>query len=191
MKLHTQLLRFGFAGLIATTLPFFITPATFASFSENEELQLAQFQQTRPQINLNLVVDKRAVTTDPNGVEQVNWENVGNRVTVIPGDVLRYVVIGKNEGNQPANGLTVTQPIPQQMVYVMGSARTDKNAQITYSINNGETFVTKPMIQVEQPDGSVVEEPAPAAAYTHVRWDFQEEIAPNASVTAMYMVEVD
>ncbi|NBD17637.1 MAG: DUF11 domain-containing protein [Cyanobacteria bacterium] len=191
MKLQTQLLRFGFAGLIATTLPFFMTPATFASFLEKEELQLAQFRQERPQVNLNLVVDKQEVTVDENGVEQVRWENVGDQVTVVPGDTLRYVVMGTNEGGEAANNLTVTQPIPQQMVYVLGSANSSNNAVITYSINNGETFVANPTIKVEQPDGTVVEKPAPASAYTHIRWDFPSAIAPEDNLEAMYVVEVE
>lgn len=191
MKLRMQLIRFGAVSLIATGFPFLLSPSTLANSLKAEASQVAQAQETRPQINLNLVVDKQEVTVDENGVEQVNWENVGNQVTVVPGDVLRYVVMGTNEGNAPANNLTVTQPIPQQMIYVLGSASSSDNAEITYSINNGETFVANPTIKVKQPDGTVIEKPAPASAYTHIRWDIQTAIPPEEAVEAMYVVEVE
>lgn len=191
MKLTMKFIRFGAMSLVAGTLPFLLLPSALANIPEQRETLVAQAEDSRPQVNLNLVVDKQQVTVDENGVEQVRWENVGNQVTVVPGDTLRYVVMGTNEGGEAANNLTVTQPISQQMVYVLGSANSSNNAEITYSINNGETFVANPTIKVEQPDGTVVEKPAPASAYTHIRWDFQSAIAPEDNLEAMYVVEVE
>ena len=48
-----------------------------------------------------------------------------------------------------------------------------------------------PTIEVTQPDGTVVEQPAPASAYTHVRWQFENEISPEANIEARYQVEVE
>jgi len=189
MKVKHQLLRTAVIGILAASFPLLVGEKTFASASEQQNLIIAQ--ETRPEVKLELVVDKQNVTVDEEGVETVTWNNVGSQVTVVPGDVLRYVVMGTNVGDEAARNLEVTQPIPQQMVYVMGSATSSNDAKITYSINNGETFVENPTIEVTQPDGTVVEKPAPASAYTHVRWQFGEEIAPQANIEARYQVEVE
>lgn len=191
MKIKNQVLRFGIIGLMATALPFAVSPTVLASFSESETSIIAQAEESGPKVNLQLVVDKQQVSVNENGVEQVTWENVGNQVTVTPGDRLRYVVMGTNSGDEPARNLEVSQPIPNQMVYVMGSASSSNNAKITYSIDNGETFVENPTIEVEQEDGTVVEKPAPASAYTHIRWEFESAIAPEEDLEAMYKVEVE
>lgn len=191
MIIKGQFLRYSVMSLMAAALPVVVSPAALAGVSEQQAPLIAQAQETRPEVNLQLVVDKKQVTVNENGVETITWDNVGDEVTVVPGDVLRYVVMGTNTGGEAARNLEVTQPIPQQMVYVMGSATSSNNAKITYSINNGETFVENPTIEVEQDDGTVVEKPAPASAYTHIRWQFDEAIAPKEDLEAMYQVEVE
>lgn len=143
----------------------------------------------RPQIKLALSAEKQIVIPDQNNQKAVSWKALEGKVTVSPGDVLRYTVTGQNEGDQPAKELVVSQPIPKQMSYVLGSATNNSNAKTTYSIDDGKSFVENPTVTIKLANGQVETRPAPAEAYTHIRWNFGDT-SPKAAVKAMYMVKV-
>lgn len=145
--------------------------------------------QAEPQIVLDLTVAKKAIKATVQGKEQVEWQQLEDGVAVAPGDELRYTIVGQNTGDAPANDLEVTQPIPELMTYKLDSAISEGQAQITYSVDSGETFVAEPKIEVKLPDGTVEERPAPAEAYTHIRWNFTT-VTPEADAIAMYQVRV-
>lgn len=145
----------------------------------------------RPEVKLNLVAQKQVITVDEKtGRQIVTWKGLEDGAIVQPGDLLQYVVSGNNAGEAAAKNLVVTQAIPQAMIYVLQSAQSNNGAEITYSIDNGETFVTNPTIEETLPDGTVAQQPAPAEAYTHIRWKFSQLIAPEDGVKAVYQVKV-
>ena len=146
-------------------------------------------QAAQPEIVLDLAVARKATTVTADGTEQIEWQDLKDNGAVAPGDVLRYTIKSKNTGDSPANNLAITQPIPNRMSYKLDSATSGNNADITYSIDGGETFVAKPIIKIILEDGTVQERPAPAEAYTHVRWNFPI-VTPEVGVMAMYEVQV-
>lgn len=150
---------------------------------------IAQNIQRQPKVALRLGAEKKIVRTQQ-GKQQVSWQTLQGNVVVQPGDTLRYVVTGKNNSNAAVRNFVVTQPIPQQTTYVLNSVTAKNKAKVTYSINNGKTFVEKPTVQVKLANGKVETRPAPAAAYTHVRWKFEQPIAPTAVVNGTYQVRV-
>lgn len=170
---------------IAVVLPLLNLPAV--ANTSNPVKIIAQAAQ--PEIVLDLAVARKATSVTVDGQQQVQWQDLENNAAVAPGDVLRYTIEGKNTGGSPANNLAVTQPIPNSMSYKLNSATSDSNADITYSIDGGETFVAKPTIKIALEDGTVEERPAPAEAYTHVRWNFPT-VTPELGATAMYEVQV-
>ncbi|MCG8367509.1 MAG: hypothetical protein MJA27_29765, partial [Pseudanabaenales cyanobacterium] len=117
------------------------------------------------------------------------WLDMGDKASVVPGDVLRYELTSENAGEKPATNLVVTQPVPAQTTYVLESAKAN-GAELTFSIDGGETFVAEPLVEVTLPDGAVELQPAPAEAYTHIRWDYSESLEPLAAVKAVYEVSV-
>ncbi len=143
----------------------------------------------QPKVNLNLVAYKQQLLKDAQGKKIETWKALDSKVTVQPGDVIRFSVTGKNEGNKAAKTMNFTQAVPQRMVYVLNTAKAN-NATITYSIDQGKSFVATPMVKVSLANGKVEERPAPAEKYTHVRWNFNQELQPNASVQAAYEVKV-
>jgi uncharacterized repeat protein (TIGR01451 family) len=135
----------------------------------------------RPHVDLKLSVEKQNAET---------WKSIQGKVSVHPGDVLRYTVSGQNTGDTPAKNLVVTQPIPKQAIYVLGSAVDNAKAKTVYSIDNGKSFVKAPTIQVTLANGKTETRPAPAEAYTHVRWSFVNPLSPKAEVNAAYQVKI-
>jgi hypothetical protein len=75
------------------------------------------------------------------------------------------------------------------MVYQLETAKSANQAAITYSTDNGKTFVAKPTIKVKTENGKTIEKPAPAETYTHIRWKF-DSLASKAGIMAMYEVKV-
>ncbi len=162
-------------GAIALTAPLHKLPVLGQAF--DAAIAIAQNAQ-RPDVKLNLIAERR---------DGESWQG-GSLNNARPGDVLRYSLKGKNQGNRAASNFTLTQPIPNRTVYVAQSAT--GNAQIAYSIDKGKTYSAQPMIQVKRADGSLESRPAPAESYTHVRWTFQKTIEPGANVSAFYQVRV-
>ncbi len=187
MKKGLYVAGFGIAAVLSL-LPVGDKPA-IAQFL-NSGTTFAQNILQQPKVNLNLVADKRQLQKDAQGKQVETWKALDSKVVVQPGDVIRFTVTGKNEGNKAAKSMNFTQPIPQRMVYVLNTAKATSAAAMTYSIDQGKTFVAVPMVKVSLANGKVEERPAPAEKYTHVRWNFNQELQPNASVQAAYQVKV-
>jgi uncharacterized repeat protein (TIGR01451 family) len=177
----------GIAALVAAT-PFLNSTPVFASLKE-AGAAIAQALK-RPQVKLNLAVEKQVIAQDQTGQPKATWKALEGKASVTPGDVLRYVVTGQNAGESAAKNLVVTQPVSKGTVYVLGSATNENGAKTVYSIDNGKTFVEAPTVQVKLANGKLEEQPAPAEAYTHIRWKFSKSFDPAAMVKAAYQVKV-
>ena len=177
----------GIAALVATT-PFAMSTPVFASLQEAGSAIAQRIM--RPEVKLEMSVEKQVVVTDENGQEKTVWQALEGEATVNPGDKLRYQVASSNSGDLSAEDLVVTQPIPAEMTFVIGSQKGNDAAEATYSIDGGATFVAEPMVEVTLPDGTKEMQPAPAEAYTHVKWDFTESLEASEAVSVSNEVVV-
>jgi uncharacterized repeat protein (TIGR01451 family) len=174
--------------LLGSVLPVNGTPAIAQAFSAGT--QVAQNILQQPKVNLNLAAELQVVKTDAQGETVRSWVPTDSKVQVKPGDVLRFNVVAHNEGSKAAQNFAVTQPVPKGTVFVLNSAAASTAATVTYSVDAGNSFVAQPMVKVTQPDGTVVEKPAPAEAYTHIRFSASAPLAATASTKATYQVAV-
>lgn len=193
MKKHFYLTGLGITATLFSLLWIVDKPAIASLTSGIAQLfssstRLAQNIQ-QPKVNLLLVADLQQISRDSQGKQIVNWKPLGGKATVKSGDVLRFTVTATNAGGKAAKGLIITQPIRQGMVYTLNSATPVPGATLSYSIDNGKTFVTNPQIKVTT-NGKVEQRPAPAAAYTNVRWSFSQQLEANANVKTSYLVKV-
>jgi len=108
---------------------------------------------------------------------------------VRPGEILTWTITSQNTGTAAAQDYVTVGQIPQGASFVAGSASA-AGTTVTYSIDNGKTFVVTPTIAERQADGSVKQVPAPAAMYTQVRYEWADPLAANAELTAAYKVRV-
>jgi len=172
------LLGFGIAALVAAA-PLAVSTPVFANLQEAGEAIAQQLLQ--PEVKLVMGAEKE-VTVEENGQTKTSWEKLEGNVTVLPGDVIRYTVESSNEGEMAAKNLVITQPIPEALEFTIGSDKGNGSAATTYSIDGGESFVAEPMVEVTLPDGTVEMKPAPAEAYTHVKWAFNEDLESSVVV---------
>ncbi|MBD2043134.1 DUF11 domain-containing protein [Microcoleus sp. FACHB-672] len=139
-------------------------------------------------VQLRLQAERQVVSKDENGKENRTWQTLSANAVVQPGDIIRYTLRGENSTASLVNNFVVTQPIPKQTVYVLNST-TGTDAKITYSIDNAKTYLANPTIQKTLPDGKIETKPAPAEAYTHIRWEFTKPVNP-AEIEATYQIKV-
>jgi uncharacterized repeat protein (TIGR01451 family) len=173
---------------LAALVPFATNTPVLANLQQAGEAIVKSVLQ--PKVQLALGAEKQVKSVDAKGAEQIAWQPLKGSVTVHPGDVIRYTLTGENAGEKPAANLVLTQPVPAQTVYQLKSARAN-GAKLTFSIDGGKVFSAQPMVKVKLADGKEELQPAPASAYTHVRWDYSESLAPMAAVRASYDVAVN
>jgi uncharacterized repeat protein (TIGR01451 family) len=184
--------------LSLTLITLAITPV-FATFkpdfnfnknSSNSSSIQAQAPASSP-IQLQLEAEQKLVTMNEKGQEITSWKALEESSVVQPGDIVRFTVKTQAENNQPVQNFVITQPIPPQTIYVLNTAISTKSmpADVTYSIDNGKSFLGNPTVQVTLPNGTVETQPAPAEAYTHIRWIFPEQGVPS-QIEASYQVKV-
>lgn len=127
-------------------------------------------------------------------VEQVVTDASGNKSTrlvdaarVVPGQEVVYTITIRNRGSQPAEDVSVKNPIPPELAYLADSAGAP-GALIEFSVDGGKSFDTPPQLLVNDEAGK------PRAArpdeYTHVRFTLKSAVAPGQVAMARYRAVV-
>jgi len=100
----------------------------------------------------------------------------------MPGEVIQYDALYRNEGKKGVRNLQPTLPIPAGLEYLPDSA---KPAPSKASVD-GKNFAPIPLMrQVALPDGKTKEEPVPPSEYRALRWDLGDlDSGRNAVVSA-------
>ncbi len=177
------------AASVIATLPLFTQIPVIGNIFQ-PGTAMAQNSQ-KPSVQLRLEVAKKIIQ-QVDGKQKISWQSLQDKGIVQPGDVLRYTVTGINNGKTAVKNLNINQPIPKGMIYVLNSASIegDKGVKIIYSIDGGRSFVENPTVKVSLANGKVETRPAPASAYTHIRWKIDSEFPANAVVKGIYQVAV-
>lgn len=114
------------------------------------------------------------VTSAREVVETINGKEVRKIVPtakVEPGQTLIYTIKYRNEGDEKATRVAISNPIPKDTVYLVGSA-TGPGSEIAFSIDGGKSYKQPTLLSYEiiGPDGKAVKKVAAPDEYTHVQW---------------------
>ena len=151
---------------------FFWSIATVGSLSGQEQ----------GSIELKNIVEKEEIYVDDSG------QSLKRRVsadTAIPGDELIYTIEFRNVGEEPAEAISILNPIPEHVLYRPGSAIGD-NASVVFSVDGGQTF--SPSEELEVVDATGMKRPASYEDYTHVKWNLQGELPPGGGGAVEFRV---
>lgn len=90
---------------------------------------------------------------------------------VVTGQTIIYTLTCQNGGTQPATGVKVNDPIPKEVVYLVGSTF-GNNSEATFSIDGGKSYKQPALLsyKVKKSDGSFEERLATPEQYTHIQW---------------------
>ncbi|MGB3727275.1 MAG: hypothetical protein WA981_16105, partial [Glaciecola sp.] len=135
------------------------------------------------QVELSTEMFEVVETQQDNGTSKVEWVKPDN---IIPGDKVGYRISFKNTGDQPAADIVLNNPVPENTVYVGGSAR-GTNSNIVFSVDGGQQFAKPEQLFVEV-NGKKV--PAIAKDYTHVRWTLTSALPAGKEGNVQYVVQV-
>jgi len=124
-------------------------------------------------LELKSTVEKETVTVNARGEEEIV---VMPADTVLPGDTVILTTRYSNVGDEAADKVVITNPVPEQLVYVGGSAK-GEGTDITFSVNGGQTYEVPERLTVVGEDGRA--RPAQPADYTHIRWTVNKSIIPG------------
>jgi uncharacterized repeat protein (TIGR01451 family) len=137
-----------------------------------------------PRLEVTVSVQREAVRVDANGRSTVVLEPVK---TAIPGDVLVYRLRATNLGLGPAREAKIDDPIPSGTVLMPDSVGKNVHA----SLDGGKTWQEFPAtITRKRDDGQVERVPAPASAYTNLRWMLEDAVPPGGTAEVGFKVQV-
>jgi uncharacterized repeat protein (TIGR01451 family) len=107
-----------------------------------------------------------------------------------PKDIVVYTITYSNAGKGPILDAVIVDPLPAGVRYIADTAE-GKDAEITYSIDKGRTWLKPPvMIEFRKPDGSLEKKPAPPDMYTHIKWAIKKPVAPGQAGQVSFKVTV-
>ena len=136
------------------------------------------------QIEVSTTAEIEVIEVNPDGTESVSRKAASR---VVPGTEVIYTITAKNAGDEPADEVVVTNPVPAQTRYVEGSAA-GANTDVTFSVDGGNTWGRAESLTVADANG----EPRAATAddYTHVRWTLKSSLAPSQQRPVWYRARV-
>jgi hypothetical protein len=102
---------------------------------------------------------------------------------VEPGTDVTWDINYEIIGNQPVTDAEITDRVPEHMDYVGGSADS-KAADVTYSVDGGDTFNTPDKLQVKDANGSL--RSATPKDYNAIRWVLKGTLRPGAKGTLSF-----
>jgi uncharacterized repeat protein (TIGR01451 family) len=100
----------------------------------------------------------------------------------MPGEIIQYDALYRNQGKTGIRNLQPTLPIPAGLEYLPDSAKPSPSKASV----DGKNFAPIPLMrQVALPDGKTQEEPVPPSEYRALRWELGDlESGRNALVSA-------
>ena len=140
--------------------------------------------QEKGHLNVKTVVLKEEVVIDENGQSSTKLVEASK---VVPGDEVIYTVTFANVSDEPAENIVITNPLPAEMTYIVGSAF-GPGSDIVFSVDGGKTFAPAEDLSVED-DG--IDRPARAEDYTHIRWLMNGEIIAGVQGIARFRARLN
>jgi uncharacterized repeat protein (TIGR01451 family) len=144
-------------------------------------------QEGKSPIELSNRAEVEVVVQDPAGAKVVTRVDAA-ATKVVPGTEVIFTTGYRNLGTAPVDNAVIVNPVPENTVYVSGSAE-GEGTRITFSVDGGKTYDVPARLTVTGPDGTARQ--AGAEDYTHVRWEFTTSIPAGAEGSVAYRAIVE
>jgi len=138
-------------------------------------------------VELKSVSEVDVTVTNDKGEKEVKRVEAA-KANVTPGDTVIFTNYYVNKGDKSASDVVITNPVPEHMIYLDGSAE-GKGTRIEFSIDKGKSFVPAGKLTVRNKEGR--EKPASAADYTHIRWTVEKPIEKGGKGSVSFKAKVE
>lgn len=133
----------------------------------------AAWAQHRSMIELTTVAEMEFEVIDAFGAKQVVRKAA---VKVVPGDEVIYTNHFTVVGEEAAEAVAITNPVPEHMVFT-GLGDNTLSVLVTVSADGGKHYDRPDRLTLADAEGNP--RPARPDEYTHVRWQFSEPVPPG------------
>lgn len=137
-------------------------------------------------IELMSIAEVEITVKNDNGEKEVKRVEA-SKANVAPGDTVIFTNYFINIGQKPADKVVLTNPVPEHMIYVDGTAE-GKDAKIEFSVDKGKSYNAPGKLIIKKADGK--ERPATAADYSHIRWTLEKPVAPGGKGSVSFRAKV-
>lgn len=121
-------------------------------------------------LSVQTVVQKEELVSNGDGSKSTQLVAVES---VVPGEEVIYTVTYTNISAEATDNIVISNPIPEQLTYVHGSAF-GPGTEISFSVDGGKTFASPEQLAVNE-DG--IERAATPEDFTNIRWVVQASLA--------------
>lgn len=145
----------------------------------------AAIAQEQGPIRLQHEAQVRETYVDAAGAEQTRLVPAAK---VVPGELVVFTVTYTNEGSEPADNVVITNPVPNNMSYVAGSAAGAGSA-VTFSVDDGANWGEPGELTVVDAEGN--SRTAQPADYTNIRWVLDDSIPPATAGSVRFTAALE
>jgi uncharacterized repeat protein (TIGR01451 family) len=140
--------------------------------------------QEQGHLNVTTLAQMEEVSVSDDGQRQTRLVPAD---TVVPGDVVIYTTTVENISDEAADDVVVTNPVPEHLTYVAGSAF-GPGMVIEFSVDGGVNYAAAGELTVEE-DGQT--RAATAEDFTHIRFVMQSGLAAGAQSIARFKARLN
>lgn len=135
-------------------------------------------------LDVRTIVQKEEIVVADDGTEE---KRLVVADMVIPGEEVIYTLTYSNVGQQPAENIVITNPLPSQLTYVEGSAD-GADASVEFSVDGGQNYGQTRQLTVAT---NGIERPARVEDITHIRWVIADPIEPGEEGMARFRARLN
>jgi len=138
------------------------------------------------QVCLNITAQEVVEVVNPDGKKETKYIAPES---ILPKDVLLYSINYHNDSVESADAVVITNPIPEHMQYVDGSAGPRNHTDVVFSVDGGKSFNFPDKLFITAQNGQ--QRRATAKDYTHIQWRFKNSLSPGDKGTVEYRARLE
>lgn len=132
-------------------------------------------------VKLESSVQEEITTVDAKGAKTVK---LVEPTSVAPGDVVVIRIAYHNTSTDAVGDIVISNPVPPHLSFL-----TVREGMGMVSVDGGKTYGA--LVDLKVTDANDTSRPATAADVTHVRWTFDQPLAPGARGAVAFAARLD
>ena len=138
-------------------------------------------------IELKSVAEVEEAVINDKGEKEVRLVDA-SKANVVPGDAVLFTTYYTNVDTVPAEEVVITNPVPEHMLYLDGSAA-GVGSRIVFSVDGSKSYGRPDELVVMDSDGK--KRRAKASEYTHIKWEVEGSVLQGKSGSVRFRAQLE